>query len=314
MDGEELMNRLKKFSGVMLSLFRRRLGNGYCRMNPFMDVDTNAGRYQVCLRKGDRVEFRLPSRITGVKQMMRRYELCYMMLDFAVNRPNASFKTFLKAVAPIVSSMYGHDEQKVNEILTLSEAFNKTLRTGTINRETMRMARPTPQHDRQVGQRPDPPRVVRRTGVVSSRTRSLRPSVCTDADESKRTKRKLTQMGGAPTANTIMAQADYTNKIQFWTEQLALASNPILAHKTRYTLTRCQESLAHFEGKQLAIETNRVALPDLTEAQAQKVADADLLVSNLIVELSESDPRWTEIWEEFDLLEAIEAHIKKLQS
>ncbi len=137
MDGEELMNRLKKFSGVMLSLFRRRLGNGYCRSNPFMDVDTNAGRYQVCLRKGDRVEFRLPSRITGVKQMMRRYELCYMMLDFAVNRPNASFKTFLKAVAPIVSSMYGHDEQKVNEILTLSEAFNKTLRTGQINRETI---------------------------------------------------------------------------------------------------------------------------------------------------------------------------------
>ena len=137
MDGEELMNRLKKFSGVMLSLFRRRLGNGYCRSNPFMDVDTNAGRYQVCLRKGDRVEFRLPSRITGVKQMMRRYELCYMMLDFAVNRPNASFKTFLKAVAPIVSSMYGHDEQKVTEILTLSEAFNKTLRTGTINRETI---------------------------------------------------------------------------------------------------------------------------------------------------------------------------------
>lgn len=137
MDGEELMNRLKKFSGVMLSLFRRRLGNGYCRMNPFMDVDTNAGRYQVCLRKGDRVEFRLPSRITGVKQMMRRYELCYMMLDFAVNRPNASFKTFLKAVTPIVSSMYGHDEQKVTEILTLSEAFNKMLRTGQINRETI---------------------------------------------------------------------------------------------------------------------------------------------------------------------------------
>ena len=137
MDGEELMKRLSKFSGVMLSLFRRRLGNGYCRMNPFMDVETNAGRYQVCLRKGDRVEFRLPSRITGVKQMMRRYELCYMMLDFAVNRPNASFKTFLKAVTPIVSSMYGHEEQKVTEILTLSEAFNKMLRTGQINRETI---------------------------------------------------------------------------------------------------------------------------------------------------------------------------------
>ena len=137
MSGEELLTRLRKFSGVMYALFRRRLNNSYCRSNPFMDVETNAGRYQVCLRKGDRVEFRLPSRITGVKQMMRRYELCYAMLDFAVNRPNASFKTFVKAVRPIVLSMYGRDEAKCEEILTLSEAFNKMLRTGRINEETL---------------------------------------------------------------------------------------------------------------------------------------------------------------------------------
>ena len=138
MNGEELLNRLRKFSGVMYALFRRRLGNGYCRSNPFMEAtDEITTRYQVCLRKGDRVEFRLPSRITGVKQMMRRYELCYMMLDFAVNRPNASFKTFVKAVRPIVLSMYGRDEAKTDEILTLAVAFDKMLRTGQINRETI---------------------------------------------------------------------------------------------------------------------------------------------------------------------------------
>mgnify|MGYP003326516650 FL=1 len=137
MSGEELMNRLRKFSGVMYALFRRRLGNGYCRSNPFMEATNNFGRYQVCAMKGDRVEFRLPSRVTGVKQMMRRYELCYTMLDFAVNRPNASFKTFVKAVRPIVLSMYGRDEAKTDEILNLGIAFDKMLRTGTINRETI---------------------------------------------------------------------------------------------------------------------------------------------------------------------------------
>ena len=137
MSGEQVMNGLRKYSGVMYALFRRRLQNGYCRHNWKMDGNWDRGRYQVCVNKGDRVEFRLPNRVSSVKQLMRRYELCYTMLDFAINRPNASFKTFLKAVTPIVSSMYGHDEVKVAEILTLSESFNKTLRTGKINRGTI---------------------------------------------------------------------------------------------------------------------------------------------------------------------------------
>lgn len=137
MSGEQVMDGLRKYSGVMYALFRRRLGNSYCRSNWKMDANSTNGRYQVCVNKGDRVEFRLPNRVSSVKQLMRRYELCYTMLDFAINRPNASFKTFLKAVTPIVSSMYGHDEQKVTEILTLSESFNKSLRTGKINRQTI---------------------------------------------------------------------------------------------------------------------------------------------------------------------------------
>ena len=121
-------------------------------------------------------------------------------------------------------------------------------------------------------------------------------------------------MGGAPTANTIMAQADYTNKIQFWTEQLALAGNPLLAHKTRYTLSRCQDSLAYFTQKQRAVAGDLLELPNMTEAQHDRLAGASVAISNLITEFSESDPRWNAIWEEFDLLEAIEDHIKKLQS
>ncbi len=137
MSGNELMNRLRKFSGVMYALFRRRLSNSFCDRNLFMNASFSSSRYQVCANKRDHIEFRLPSRITSVKQMMRRYELCYVMLDFAVNRPNASFKTFLKAVRPIVKRMYEGDDDKTDIICALAVDFNKMLRIGKINRQVI---------------------------------------------------------------------------------------------------------------------------------------------------------------------------------
>ena len=119
-----------------------------------------------------------------------------------------------------------------------------------------------------------------------------------------------------PTANTIMARAkDYTNKIQFWTEQLDTAL--LVGSSAYYSEERCRESLAYFKQKQRALEAyleaNLVAFAELTEEQHDRIASAHLIVSNLITELSESDPRWNAIWEEFCLFDAIEDHIKKLQ-
>lgn len=80
--------------------------------------------------------------------------------------------------------------------------------------------------------------------------------MCIGADESKRTKRKLTQMGGAPTADTIMARAkDYTQKIQFWTEQLDTAL--LVGSSAYYSEAQCRESLAHFKRRQREVEANR---------------------------------------------------------
>ena len=59
------------------------------------------------------------------------------MLDFAVNRPNASFKTFLKAVRPIVKRMYEGDDDKTDIICALAVDFNKMLRIGKINRQVI---------------------------------------------------------------------------------------------------------------------------------------------------------------------------------
>ena len=116
-----------------------------------------------------------------------------------------------------------------------------------------------------------------------------------------------------PTANTIMARAkDYTNKIQFWTEQLDTAL--LVGSSAYYSEERCRESLAYFKQKQRALTGNLLELPNMTEEQHDRLAVASVAVSNLITEFSESDPRWNAIWEEFDLLEAIQDHIKKLQS
>ena len=138
--GAELRDKIRKNAGIVLALFRHRLKNRYCNSNLTMVSEDNrdllmngSGRYQVLLTKSNTVEFRLVARFDNVKQMMRRYELMYELLDFSVNNPNGKFKTFLNKVKPIVKSMYGGDEDKTNEILELAKAFQKMINTNRTN-------------------------------------------------------------------------------------------------------------------------------------------------------------------------------------
>tara|TARA_R110000751_G_scaffold305898_1_gene423243 strand:+ start:1673 stop:2632 length:960 start_codon:yes stop_codon:yes gene_type:complete len=149
MNGEDLHNAISKNCGIIFSLFRKRLSNGYCRGNMTMLPSETAGlmmggsnRYRAVRVKGDCVEFRLPSRFQSVKQMMRRYELMYELLDFSINNPNGNHSAFLKRVAPIVKSMYAGDEAKTNEIIELSKSFRKMILTNKINREVLEFVDP----------------------------------------------------------------------------------------------------------------------------------------------------------------------------
>tara|TARA_R100000655_G_scaffold30835_1_gene61966 strand:- start:3943 stop:4974 length:1032 start_codon:yes stop_codon:yes gene_type:complete len=139
MDGSELMSRIRKFVPILYAIFRKRLHNGYCYGNPqLVDVDeerglnSNVGKYSVALNKGFGVEFRLPARVTSVKQMIRRYELFYHIVDFAVNRPNATYNSFIKAIKPILLSMYNQDEEKVVQLIDLSTHFRKFIFGGRV--------------------------------------------------------------------------------------------------------------------------------------------------------------------------------------
>ncbi len=161
MSGAELIKRLRRFSGLVMAMYQRRLKNGYCNHNmrmfetaptnnqwrPAMEIEgidyegNFAPKYQMCLNKGKVIEFRIPSRFTSVKQCMRRYEFFYLLIDTAVNHPKLSFKAFLKKVRPTLMSMYEYDEAKVDYIFAQSVHYRNFIMRGTIHQDIAEFTR-----------------------------------------------------------------------------------------------------------------------------------------------------------------------------
>jgi hypothetical protein len=129
-DGHELMRKLREYSGLMYAMFRFRLNNRYCWGNKRME-DVGGGRYQVCLAKAGVVEFRLPNRVQSVRELMARYELCYLMMSYAHN--GGTFARFLKEAQPIILRSYNGDQEKAEEITEMAKAFQKYINTGDIH-------------------------------------------------------------------------------------------------------------------------------------------------------------------------------------
>ena len=153
MSGAELIKRVRRFSGVVMAMYQRRLKNNFCNYNmrmletaptnnpwrPSMQIeDINYDgnfhpKYQMCLDKGNIIEFRVPSRFTSVKQCMRRYEFFYLLIDTAVNHPKLSLKAFLKKVRPTLMSMYEYDEDKVDYLCSQSFHYRDFINKGSIH-------------------------------------------------------------------------------------------------------------------------------------------------------------------------------------
>lgn len=145
MSGNELRDKVRNYSGILYALFRNRLKNSYCSHNPRMQSMQECPshlfhqKYQVALVKGNCLEFRVPSRFESVKQMMRRYELFYEMLNAVVN--GSSYDAFLKRVSPIILSMYNGDSEKANEVLNLSKYFRTYILKGVIHQDIAQYVR-----------------------------------------------------------------------------------------------------------------------------------------------------------------------------
>ena len=143
LDGHELRDAIRVNSGIFLALFRKRLQNSYCNSNARMENPSNSGtffngyhhKYQLALVKGNCLEFRLPSKVESVKQLMRRYELFYEVVDFTINTPNGTHSALLKRIKPILLSMYNGDNDKVNAIFKLAEHFREFILNRTIHED-----------------------------------------------------------------------------------------------------------------------------------------------------------------------------------
>jgi hypothetical protein len=139
----ELLKLMRPYMAIIYALNRKRLANQYCCNN--VNARTNAeliqeqfnpayNKYQPVYQKegGKLLEFRLWSRFTSVKQMINRYKLMSILVDFAVN-DRGTYAKLIKKLKPILLSMYGADEVKVNEIIELSRHFRKFLMRNRIN-------------------------------------------------------------------------------------------------------------------------------------------------------------------------------------
>jgi hypothetical protein len=142
MTGWQVREKIKPLMGLMYAMFAKRLSNGYCNGNlrltdesscEWVNGDTWRGswRYQVVQPKDDYMEIRLPSRFTSVKQMMRRYEICYLMLDCGIKGTN--FKTFLKKADKILMMMYDQDRAKVEAIKEKAVHFQDFINKGNVH-------------------------------------------------------------------------------------------------------------------------------------------------------------------------------------
>ena len=137
----ELNALLRPYYAIIYALNRKRLANQFCCNNITARTRTESGiinasrgtKYQPIYEKNDTLlEFRLWSRFTSVKQMINRYKLMQLLVDFGVN-DRGSYAKFIKKAKPILLSMYANNEAKVNELIELSKAFRKMLMTNKIN-------------------------------------------------------------------------------------------------------------------------------------------------------------------------------------
>lgn len=155
MSGYQLNEKVRLNASILLALFRKRLKNPYVRhnlrMQPYNDPNTSDEhglggtrlypphfngwdrKYQIALVKSNCLEFRVPNRITSYKQMFRRYELMYQIVDFSITKPNGRFSSLLNKVKPTILSMYEGDTAKTDMILSLAKDFYKFVKDGTIS-------------------------------------------------------------------------------------------------------------------------------------------------------------------------------------
>lgn len=143
--GTQLMSRIRKNCGIVYALWRHRLKNRFCNANANMYPTSREprssqrrrtvngfSRYSVATVKGDCLEFRLPHRVSSVKQLKLRYELFYEIVDFTINNPRTDHSKLLERLRPIIMKMYDNNLDRVDKVIGLASGFREFILTKTI--------------------------------------------------------------------------------------------------------------------------------------------------------------------------------------
>lgn len=147
--GTQLMSRIRKNCGIVYALWRHRLKNQYCNKNTNMYPSSRElryhrreamvngySRYSVALVKGNCLEFRIPHRVSSVKQLKLRYELFYEIVDFTINSPRTDHAKLLERLRPLIMKMYDNNLLKTEKVMKLAEAFRHFILTKEVTEET----------------------------------------------------------------------------------------------------------------------------------------------------------------------------------
>ena len=160
--GERLFKAIREFSGLIQSLYRLRLyrteyhhrniGGDFCNQNMNMicprsedysislrasyrgvERTLSSSRYNFCSQFNNRIEFRVPPRVTSVKCLMLRYQLFYELVDFAVTYEGRVTpqirKKFYNKVRPIILDMSDGNVDKARTIISDAKYFQKFIDT-----------------------------------------------------------------------------------------------------------------------------------------------------------------------------------------
>ena len=164
LSGVELMRAVRKFSGILHSLYRMRLykssGANYCNRNMTMRTTRGSsgtwidagyndamcfstssyGKYTFCKLGDDFIEFRVPPRVTSVVCLRLRYELFYELIKWSIKYqgvqeiPPNVYTKFLRAVKPIILRITGFDEAKTDIICREARHFQRFINSNGATR------------------------------------------------------------------------------------------------------------------------------------------------------------------------------------
>lgn len=144
LSGADLAEKMRPMAGIILALYRKRLRKTYACNNITMVPAGNPAEenvfggwightYSFARVRGESVEFRLPSRVSSVVSLKRRYELMYVLVDSAVKGHTPA--QAMRRAKPIVLAMYDGDAVKAARVMSLGVAFNKLIATGKVNEQ-----------------------------------------------------------------------------------------------------------------------------------------------------------------------------------